>query len=232
MEIDGITAEFVNLGGVTIAQPSGYSVIVARISHDMPFYRSYLKNAALTGTHIINNSFWWSAEDKFFNYALASKLGVAVPKTVLLPHPPKINSPAMRYVQHPLDWEPIFSTWAFRTSRLHDGDGWRDVFEVGNPDEFFNALDQTRNFCMILRAAVNLQQYFRCYVIGQSEVRIVPYGPRLPNENRSLLDAPGCDPQLLERIEKDALALCKCLGHDLNAVESPSKMAYPTRSTS
>ena len=50
-----------------------YAVIVDRISHDVPFYRSYLKNAVLTGTQVINNPFWWSADDKFFNYALAEK---------------------------------------------------------------------------------------------------------------------------------------------------------------
>ncbi len=68
-------AEFVEVGGVEMAKPCGYAVIVDRISHDMPFYRAYLKNAALTGTQVINNPFWWSADDKFFNYALAKKLG-------------------------------------------------------------------------------------------------------------------------------------------------------------
>ena len=71
MEIDDIRAEFVQVGGVKEADPSGYAVIVDRISHDMPFYRAYLKNAALTGTQMINNPFWWSADDKFFNYSLA-----------------------------------------------------------------------------------------------------------------------------------------------------------------
>src|SRR5207248_2634251 len=82
MRLTGITAEFISLGGVKMAEPSGYAVIVDRISHEIPFYRAYLKNAALNGAKIINNPFWWGADDKFFNYALASKLGVAVPPTV------------------------------------------------------------------------------------------------------------------------------------------------------
>src|ERR1700712_3295903 len=93
MDIDGVSAEFVEVGGVEMAKPCPYAVIVDRISHDMPFYRAYLKNAVLTGTQVINNPFWWSADDKFFNYALASKLGVAVPRTAILPHkkfPPQI----------------------------------------------------------------------------------------------------------------------------------------------
>src|SRR6201996_7826068 len=90
-KVGDITAEHIRLGAVKMADPSGYSVIIDRISHDIEFYRAYLKNASLNGTVVINNPFWWSADDKFFNYALASKLGVAVPKTAVLPpksHPP------------------------------------------------------------------------------------------------------------------------------------------------
>ena len=81
-----IHAELATVGEVRMAEPSPYHVIVDRISHDIPFYRGYLKNAALSGTIVINNPFWWSADDKFFNYALGQKLGVAVPRTVLIPH--------------------------------------------------------------------------------------------------------------------------------------------------
>src|SRR6267143_1459958 len=79
MKVDGVTAEFVKLGGVKMAEPSGYRVIIDRISQDIPFYRAYLKNAVLSGAIVVNNPFWWSADDKFFNYALASKIGVAIP---------------------------------------------------------------------------------------------------------------------------------------------------------
>ncbi len=106
-EMPEVTAEFVQLGGVRMAEPSRYSVIVDRISHDVPFYRAYLKNAALDGTYIINNPFWWSADDKFFNYALATRLGVAIPRTVILPHkehPAGTTDRSMRNLQYPLDW--------------------------------------------------------------------------------------------------------------------------------
>src|SRR5580704_6078666 len=106
----GVHAEHLKVGGVRMAVPSGYDVIVDRISHDIPFYRSYLKNAALSGTIVINNPFWWSADDKFFNYALALKLGVAVPPTVLLPHkkhPAGTTSHSMRNLEYPLNWDAI-----------------------------------------------------------------------------------------------------------------------------
>jgi hypothetical protein len=223
MEIDGISAEFVKVGGVEMAKPCGYAVIVDRISHDMPFYRAYLKNAALTGTQIINNPFWWSADDKFFNYALASKLGVAVPRTALIPHkqfPPQINEKSLRNLEFPLKWDEIFEYVGFPAFlKPHDGGGWRDVFHVHSPAEFFAAYDQTRDLCMTLQAAVKFKEYFRCYVVGQTDVRIMPYDPSRPHAERYVMDPPEYDKKLLRRVEKDAVTLCKALGYDLNTVE-------------
>ncbi|MGI4828321.1 MAG: ATP-grasp domain-containing protein [Janthinobacterium lividum] len=223
LEIDGIRAEFVQVGGVVMAEPCPYAVIVDRISHDVPFYRSYLKNAVLTGTQVINNPFWWSADDKFFNYALASKIGVAAPRTVLLPHklyPPQINQQSLRNLQYPLDWEAIFEYIKFPAFlKPHDGGGWRDVFHVHNPTEFFHAYDQTRDLAMTLQAAVNFNEYFRCYVVGQEHVHIMPYDPRQPHERRYVQDPPEYAPELLARVEADALKLCRALGYDLNTVE-------------
>ncbi|MEI9976731.1 MAG: hypothetical protein WDO73_34540 [Ignavibacteriota bacterium] len=110
-------------------------MIVDRISHDIPFYRSYLKNAILCGAKVINNPFWWSADDKFFNYALAAKLGVAVPPTVLLPHkshPPGTTDRSMRNLEYPLDWDGIFRYVGFPAFlKPHDGGGWRNVSKGG-----------------------------------------------------------------------------------------------------
>ena len=82
---DGIIAEPVTIDKVMQGESSGYSVIIDRISQDVPFYRAFLKNAAISGTAVINNPFWWSADEKFFNNALATKIGVPVRKTVILP---------------------------------------------------------------------------------------------------------------------------------------------------
>ncbi len=221
--VEGIRAEFVGVGGVTMAEPCPYAVIVDRISHVVPFYRSYLKNAVLTGTQVINNPFWWSADDKFFNYALATKIGVAVPRTVLLPHkmyPPNINAQSLRNLQFPLNWDAIFDHVKFPAFlKPHDGGGWRDVSHVHNPTEFFAAYDRSHNLTMTLQAAVNFSEYFRCYVIGGEHVRVMPYDPRQPHERRYTRDPPAYAPGLLERVEADARKLCRALGYDFNTVE-------------
>jgi glutathione synthase/RimK-type ligase-like ATP-grasp enzyme len=223
MKVENVVAEHIKIGGIRMAEPSGYRVIIDRISHDIPFYRAYLKNAALSGATIINNPFWWSADDKFFNYALASKLGVAVPPTVILPHhthPPDTTAQSMRNLIYPINWEEIFDYVGFPAFlKPFAGGGWKNVYKVDNPKEFFNAYNDTGQLCMVLQRGVNFQEYFRCYVVGQEKVHIMQYDPRQPHAKRYVLDGPPVDPNLLARVEQDALTLCRALGYDLNTVE-------------
>src|SRR5918996_4316737 len=211
MKVPDVTAEFVQIGAVRMAEPSKYTVIVDRISHDVPFYRAWLKNAALDGAFIINNPFWWSADDKFFNYALATRLGVAIPRTVLLPHkehPPNTTAQSMRNLQYPMDWDSIFEYVRFPAFlKPFDGGGWRDVYKVDNREQFFTAYDQTRDLCMTLQRAVNFKEYFRCYVVGQERVRIMQYDPRAPFHERYIRDSGQAPPALLERVERDCVTL-------------------------
>ena len=138
MNVEGVTAEFVKLGGVKMAEPSGYRVIIDRISQDIQFYRAYLKNAALNGTIVINNPFWWTADDKFFNYALASKLGAAIPSTVILPHnkhPEGTTDQSMRNLIYPLNWDEIFGYVGFPAFlKPYSGGGWKHVYKVHSPE--------------------------------------------------------------------------------------------------
>jgi hypothetical protein len=229
--IDGLAAEFVLTGAVQLDRPPRYAVIVDRISHGIPFYRAYLKHAALSGTVVINNPFWASADDKFLNYALAARLGVAVPPTVMLPHkllPAGATDRSMRNLEYPLDWEAVFATVGEHGYlKPIDGGGWRDVREVHSREEFFRAYDDSRDLCMVYQKAVNFTEYFRCYVVGQKKVRIMAYDPRRPHGERYLQNAPPAGKSLLKRIRQDALKLCRALGYDFNSVEFAVERGIP-----
>lgn len=229
--IDGIQAEFVETGAVHMDKAPRYSVIVDRISHDIPFYRAFLKHAAINGTIIINNPFWWSADDKFFNYTLAEKMGVAVPPTVILPHkrhPEGTTDRSMRNLEYPLDWDGIFQyVGEHGFMKPVDGGGWKDVYHIHNRGEFFHAYDQSRDLCMLYQKAVDFDEYFRCYVVGQKKVHIMPYDPRRPHHERYIQDPPAYDKKLLKRVEQDALKLCQALGYDLNTVEFAVEKGIP-----
>jgi hypothetical protein len=231
MGVPGITAEFVQIGAPRMEGAGQYRVVVDRISHDIPFYRAWLKTAALDGAYVINNPFWSSADDKFFNYALAHRLGVAVPRTVVLPHkehPPGTTDRSMRNLEYPLNWDSVFEYVGFPAFlKPFDGGGWRDVFHVKSREDFFAAYDTTRTLCMTLQAAVNFTEYFRCYVVGQEQVHVMPYDPRLPFHERYLASPPKYAPGLVDRVKRDALTLCKALGYDLNTVEFACEGGVP-----
>ena len=226
-----VSAEFVKIGGVKMAEPSGYRVIVDRISHDIAFYRAMLKNAALGGTTVINNPFWWGADDKFFNYALATKIGVAIPPTVVLPHkahPPGTTGRSMRNLVHPLNWDEVFEYVGFPAFlKPFDGGGWKNVYKVDSPEEFFKAYDDTGDLCMTLQRGVNFKEYFRCYVVGQEQVHVMQYDPRAPHHERYVKNPVPVAPALMERVVGDARKLCRALGYDLNTVEFACEDGVP-----
>ncbi len=218
-----VVAESLVTDAVPMTVPTEYRVIVDRISQDVPFYRAFLKHAVLTGTTVINNPFWWTADDKFFNYALAAKLGVAVPNTVLLPHkqhPPDITDQSLRNLAYPLDWEKIFAYIGFPAFlKPYSGGGWKHVYKVNNRTEFFEAYDKTGDLCMTLQSAVEFDDYYRCYVVGRERVRVMRYEPRNAHHERYVHDKGAVAPEMQERLVKDCLTLCHALGYDMNTVE-------------
>jgi glutathione synthase/RimK-type ligase-like ATP-grasp enzyme len=129
--VAGVVAEPVRIDKVVQGEDTGYAVVVDRISQDVPFYRAWLKNAALTGTAVINNPFWWSADEKFFNNCLATKIGVPVPKTVILPsrdQPEETSDNSFSNLAYPLDWEGIFEYIGFPAyMKPFAGGGWKSV---------------------------------------------------------------------------------------------------------
>jgi glutathione synthase/RimK-type ligase-like ATP-grasp enzyme len=227
----GISAELVKIGKVMQAEPQGYDVIIDRISQDIPFYRAMLKNAAITGTAVINNPFWWSADDKFFNNALAVKVGVAVPKTVILPsnqHPPDTNEFSMRNLEFPLDWESIFNYVGFPAFfKPFAGGGWKNVYKVHNKEEFFNAYNETGTLVMMLQEAIEFDEYFRCYCIDRKDVKIMAYDPKQPHHLRYVQNYVPKDQNLMKRIEDDVIKLNNALGYDFNTVEFAVRDGIP-----
>jgi glutathione synthase/RimK-type ligase-like ATP-grasp enzyme len=227
----GIVAEYVKINQVIQGETSNYAVIIDRISQDVPFYRGYLKNAALSGTAVINNPFWWSADEKFFNNALATKIKVPVPKTVLLPsnqHPPDTNERTFRNLEYPLNWEGIFNYVGFPAFfKPFVGGGWKNVYKLNNPDEFFKAYNETGQLVMMLQEAIEFNEYYRCYCIGLKDIRIMRYDPTVPHHERYVKNPLAVEAKLLKNIEKYVLALNKALGYDFNTVEFAVRDGVP-----
>ena len=207
----------------------GYAVIIDRISQDVPFYRAYLKNAAVCGTYVINNPFWWSADEKFFNNALMSKIGVPLPKTVLLPSSARPSS--FRNMKFPLDWEYIIDYVGFPCyMKPHDGGGWKNVYRCTDKEDLWQKLSETGELVMMVQEEIVFDDYYRVYCLGQKYVHIMPYDPRNPHHLRYATEHQTQGAQrkkLLKTITDLTLKMNKALGYDFNTVEFAVRDGIP-----
>lgn len=229
---EGIEASFVKLDGVRMDGDPEFAAILDRISHEVPFYRSYLKWAALKGTYVCNNPFWWSADDKFIDNVIAEEAGVAVPKSLILPHkehPPNTGPQTFRNLEHPLDWDAACAYVGFPAFlKPFDGGGWRAVSKVHSRDELLAAYDESGTDCMMLQEGIEFEDYYRCYGLGRREARIMRYNPGVPFHLRYKEVPDGPIPEKLHaKLERDVLALCRALGYDLNTVELAIRDGIP-----
>jgi hypothetical protein len=228
--IEGIIAEPVRIDKVIQGESSGYAVIIDRISQDIPFYRAYLKNAALNGTAVINNPFWWSADEKFFNNCLATKINVPVPKTVILPSydlPTDTSDNSFSNLAYPLDWDSIFKYIGFPAyMKPFAGGGWKSVYKVNDADDLFSKHAETGELVMLLQEEITFDEYYRCYCIGGKHVHIMPYEPRNPHHLRySANFTPDKERHAL--MQDIVLKINKYLGYDFNTVELALRDGVP-----
>jgi glutathione synthase/RimK-type ligase-like ATP-grasp enzyme len=230
-QVADVVAEPVKTGHVTMGKGTGYSLIYDRISHDIPFYKVFLKNEVLSGTQVINDPFWSLADDKFFDCVMGERLGVAMPKTVLIPHrdhPPDTSSMSMRNLVYPLDWEGIFEHLGFPLYlKQHYGGGWKHVHKIGSPEELFHVYGQTGHHLMMLQENIEYDSYFRCYCIGREQVLVMPYEPRNDHARRYQANHASLTEALHERIVRDALTLNRGLGYDMNTAEFAVRDGVP-----
>ena len=224
-----VIAEFVSIGGTQMNEPCDYAVIVDRISHEVPYYRSYLKNAMLQGTHVINNPFMWTADDKFFEASLATRLGVAHPKTIAMPNkdyvPGIVHDESLRNLRYPLDWDALLD-YVGLPCVLKDahGGGWKDVFICHTKEDLWHAYNQSGLHTMVLQEYIHWDHYVRCMCLGQEEVLPMRYDP---HARRYIVDHAHLSPELGERIVNDALKLVRALGYDMNTAEFAIRDGVP-----
>ena len=149
-------------------------MIVDRISHEVEYYRGYLKHAAFcrepTSSTIPSGG---PPTTNIFNYSVAAKLGIAIPKTVLLPqkgYPADVDITAesLHNLEYPVDWDGLLD-YVGRPAILKpfSGGGWKHVYKVHNKEELLEAYDKTSPYCMTLQEFIDFERYVRCFTFGK-----------------------------------------------------------------
>ncbi|MFO0842794.1 MAG: hypothetical protein U0797_10420 [Gemmataceae bacterium] len=225
----GVVAEYVRLGGTRMDEPVGYDVLIDRISHEVPYYRSYLKYALLQGVTVINNPLMWTADDKFFEAALAVKLGVAHPKTVVLPNkdyvPGIVHQESLRNLAYPLDWERLLG-YVGLPCVLKDahGGGWRNVAVCHSAEELWYHYNQSGLLTMVLQEFIDFEAYFRCLCLGQEDVLVMQYDP---TRRKYLAETDLVEAPVGRRVRSDAVKLMRALGYDMCSAEFAVRDGVP-----
>jgi hypothetical protein len=226
---EGVEVEYVSLGGTSMDEPVPYAVIVDRISHEIGYYRTYLKHAVLQGVTVVNNPFMWSADDKLFDASLASRLGVASPKTIAIPNkdyvPGIVHDESLRNLRYPFDWDAIIAHIGMPCI-LKDahGGGWKEVYVCRSKEELIENYNTSGLLTMIVQEFIEWDQFIRCMSLGQKEVLCMKYDPKnrcyVPEEDH-------LSPALEARIKKDSLTLMRALGYDMCSLEFAVRDGIP-----
>jgi glutathione synthase/RimK-type ligase-like ATP-grasp enzyme len=218
----GVTAEYVQLGGTKLNEEVPYRVVVDRMSHEVPYYEVYLKMTALQGTYCINNTFWRSADDKFFGYAVADKLGIGAPKTVVLPNKSyveDVNAESLRnlwpvdfaglldYVGTPCIMKPAF------------GGGWKNVHKIHSIDELMEKYNSSGTLTLMLQEFISWDTFIRVPTVGRRWARAIRYDPAPLAQGGYDQDYEALPSSLRDEAEELTLRFNQALGYDMNALE-------------
>jgi glutathione synthase/RimK-type ligase-like ATP-grasp enzyme len=218
----GVLAEHIQLGGTKLNEPVPYRVVLDRMSHEVPYYAVYLKMAALQGTYCINNTFWRSADDKFFGYAAAEKLDIVEPKTVVLPNRAYVDDVTGESLRNlwPTDFQmyldyvgcPCIMKPAF-------GGGWKNVHKVHSYEELLSFYEGSNSLTMMLQEFITWDTYIRVPTIGRRWARAIRYDPAPMGMGGYNQDYDILPRVLRDRAEELSLKYNQALGYDMNALE-------------
>ena len=218
----GVEAEFVQLGATKLNEPVPYRVILDRMSHEVPYYSVYLKMAALQGTYVINNTFWRSADDKFFGYCAAEKLGIAEPRTVVLPNREYVDDVTAESLRNL--WPTDFAYYAEFVGlpcimKPAFGGGWKDVYKIHDLDELMSRYNESRHKTMMLQELVTWDLYIRVPTIGRRWARAIRYDPAPGGLGGYNQDYDILPRDVRDKSEELSLRFNQALGYDMNALE-------------
>jgi glutathione synthase/RimK-type ligase-like ATP-grasp enzyme len=218
----GVSAEYVQLGGTKLNEDVPYRVVVDRMSHEVPYYEVYLKMAALQGTYCINNPFWRSADDKFFGYAVAEKLGMGAPKTVVLPNKSYVEDVTAESLRNlwPVDFAglldyvgtPCIMKPAF-------GGGWKNVNKIHSIDELMEKYNDSGTLTLMLQEFISWDTFIRVPTVGRKWARAIRYDPAPLAQGGYDQDYDALPAKLRDEAEELSLRFNQALGYDMNALE-------------
>jgi hypothetical protein len=193
LHVDGsshsVATERLTIEPFDLTDPVRTGLVIDRLAHWYFHPREWLKKAALfDGTYLLNSPFTFQSYEKHAAYCAMLRLGLKVPKTILVPYKNPIDNHRWTYTSakynRPFDLDVLAAELGYPLyMKPFDGGGWRGVSRINNPDDLHRAYDQSGEMLMHLQATVDYEHFARALSIGP-ETMVMDFRPDEPMHNR------------------------------------------------
>jgi hypothetical protein len=193
LEVGGTThqiaSERLTIEPFDLIDPVRTGLVIDRLAHWYFHPREWLKKASLVnGTYLLNSPFTFQSYEKHAAYCAMLRLGLQVPKTILVPYKNPVDNHRWTYTSatynRPFDLDVLAAELGYPLyMKPFDGGGWRGVSRIEGPDDLHRAYDESGEMLMHLQATVDYEHFARALSIGP-ETMVMDFRPEQPMHNR------------------------------------------------
>ncbi|SOC56901.1 ATP-grasp domain-containing protein [Ornithinimicrobium cerasi] len=166
-----------------------HEMVIDRLAYWYYHPREWLKKAALMNdTYLLNSPFTFQAMEKHSAYCAMLRLGMKIPKTVLVPYKNPVDNVRWAYTSakynDPFDLDAIADQVGYPLyMKPFDGGGWRGVSRVDDRESLHRSYDESGNMLMHLQATIDYDHFARALSIGP-ETMVMDFRPGEPMHSR------------------------------------------------
>ncbi|MFI6827644.1 RimK family alpha-L-glutamate ligase [Kribbella sp. NPDC050241] len=191
--IDGTEHEFgsrrLTIEPFDLNDPVRVGLVIDRLAYWYYHPREWLKKAALmNGTYLLNSPFTFQSMEKHSAYCAMLRLGLKIPRTVLVPYKNPVDN--VRWAYTSAQYNKAFDLDAIAEDlgyplymKPFDGGGWRGVSRINDKVDLHRAYDQSGEMLMHLQATIEYDKFARALSIG-AETMVMDFRPDEPMHNR------------------------------------------------
>ena len=194
------TSERLTIEPFELTDPVRSELVIDRLAYWYYHPREWLKKAALVnGTYLLNSPFTFQSMEKHSAYCAMLRLGLKVPKTVLVPYKNPLDNVRWAYTaakyNQPFDLDALAEEIGYPLyMKPFDGGGWRGVSRIEDPDDLHRSYDASGEMLMHLQATVDYEHFARALSIGP-ETMVMDFRPDQPMHQRYAVSHDFLSPQ-------------------------------------
>lgn len=184
-----LRSERMRIAPFDLTDPVRPDLVIDRLAYWYYHPREWLKKAALMNdTYLLNSPFTFQSMEKHSAYVAMLRLGMKIPKTVLVPYKNPIDNVRWAYTSakynEPFNLDEIAESIGYPMyMKPFDGGGWRGVSRIDDAKALHRSYDESGEMLMHLQATVDYDHFARALSIGPETI-VMKFQPDQPMHQR------------------------------------------------